>query len=280
MKIVIIVPILEPDDIFYNQIIPKLKNQTIENELVLINSGKPIESKDLYEVINIDKNNFNHANTRNIALKYPADYYLFMTQDATPYDNTLIENLLKPFEKDENIVVAYARQIPYKDAYITEVFSRNFNYPLHSFRKSKLDLADMGIKTYFSSNSCAIYKGTYFKEKEGFKKDLNTSEDMEYAARAIEDDKTIAYAAQAKVYHSHNYTFSSLLKRYYQIGLFFKNNSWIEKSIENFASTEQSGKTFVIKECNYVRKKQPLALIKFVLFTLAKYLGYKIGKHY
>ena len=66
----------------------------------------------------IDKKDFNHANTRNIALNYKADFYMFMTQDAIPYDEYLVKNLLSSFQND--IVVSYARQIPKKDADLIE----------------------------------------------------------------------------------------------------------------------------------------------------------------
>lgn len=278
MKIITFIPILNPEKYFFEDLIPKLKEQTLSTHIVVINSGDAaIESGD-FEVINIEKKDFNHANTRNIALKFDGDFYLFMTQDATPFDDKLIESLIRPF-KDEDLAVSYARQIPYKDAYVTEVFARNFNYPPNSIIKSKNDIKTLGIKTYFTSNSCSMYKAEYFKKAGGFKKDLNMSEDMEFAARAIRDDKKIAYEADAKVYHSHRYTVKSLYERYIQIGKFFGQNPWIEESIKEFGSTQKSGKKFVLEEFFYILKNRPSALIISVLFTAAKYLGYKRGKN-
>lgn len=280
MKIITIIPILNPCDNFFKSNIPILKNQNIENDIVLINSGSKIKDDINYKVIDIDKNNFNHANTRNIALEFDADYYLFMTQDAMPYDNMLMQSLLNPLEKNPNTVISYARQLPYENAHITEQFARNKNYPKKSILKSKKDIVSLGIKTYFSSNSCAMYKANYFKTSKGFKKDLNFGEDMEFTARAILNEKEVAYCAEAKVYHSHIYSISSLYCRYFYIGNFFKQNSWIQKSLENANSTEKTGVSQAIEELKFVTTNQPTAFFKSIIFILTKYIGYKAGKYF
>jgi rhamnosyltransferase len=122
MRIKIIIPILNPPQNFFEQIIPMLLSQNIQPGILLINSGSDIPNGD-YDLIEIDKKDFNHANTRNHVLEYTSDFYLFMTQDAQPYDETLIENLIKMFE-DADVVVAYAHQIPYPDADPIEIFAR------------------------------------------------------------------------------------------------------------------------------------------------------------
>ncbi|NBL00632.1 MAG: glycosyltransferase, partial [Erysipelotrichia bacterium] len=171
MKIRIMIPILNPQSSFFNKTITTLHVQAVKSSILLINSGDAIPNGN-FEVEKIDKTTFNHANTRNLVLKYEADFYLFMTQDALPYDEHLIAELLKVFE-DEEVVVSYARQIPYKGADAMEVFARTTNYPALSRIKSKEDLTQLGIKTFFSSDSCAMYRASYFKEVGGFKQGLN-----------------------------------------------------------------------------------------------------------
>lgn len=257
-----------------------LKNQTLKPEIILINSGSKIETNSDIQIINIDKNDFNHSNTRNLSLNFDADYFLFMTQDSKPLNNKLIEELIEPFLADDDIVISYARQIPYENAHITEVFARNKNYPETSNIKSKNDLETLGIKTFFCSNSCALYKASYFKEKNGFKRDLNFSEDMEFGARAIlYDNKKIAYCSKAEVYHSHIYSISSLYKRYFFIGRFFKENSWIQNSLKSSTSTEKTGSSQAIEEILFILKKKPFEVFKSIVFTITKYLAYSIGKH-
>ena len=277
MKVKILIPILNPENSFFEDILPMLFKQTLKCEVILINSGKKLDSTDKYRVINIDKRDFNHANTRNMALGFDADFYVFMTQDAKPFDEFLMQNLLKVFS-DEDVAVSYARQIPYDNAHITEKFARGRNYPDRSIVKSKYDMQELGIKTFFSSDSCAMYRGDYFREKNGFKRDLNISEDMEFAARAVLDNKKIAYCSEAKVYHSHVYKMGDLFKRYVEIGRFFKENAWIQESIKMGSSTEKTGAKQALEELKYVAKNKPSAFVKSFLFIVVKYVGYKLGR--
>ena len=212
MRIQLIIPILNPEASFFSDIVPRLQSQTLHPNILLINSGDSILTGE-YEVITINKKEFNHANTSNMAMDYEADFYLFMTQDAQPYDEKLIDKLADMFA-DPDVVVAYARQIPHEGADVIEVFARTTNYPEYSMVKSKSDLASMGIKTFFSSDSCAMYRGDYFRSIGGFTPGLNTNEDMEFAARAIMNGKKVAYMSDAKVYHSHNFTCKDIWKRY------------------------------------------------------------------
>jgi len=276
MNIKIIIPILNPPKDFFKKNIQMLKNQTIKIDIILINSGNKIPEDSSYQVINIDKKDFNHANTRNMALNFEADYYLFMTQDALPFDEYLVENLYKGFENSE-VVVSYARQLPYLSADIIEIFARDTNYPAISKLKSKDDLAILGIKTFFNSDSCSMYDVKYFKRVGGFKKDLNTNEDMEYAARAILNNKKIYYNAKAKVYHSHNFNILEVWRRYNQIGKFFKENSWISKSVALYVKTESSGIKQAMAELFFVLRNKPIYLFKSVLFSFTKFFAFKRG---
>jgi rhamnosyltransferase len=274
MKIQIIIPILNPEASFFGDIIPRLQSQTIRPNILLINSGGPISAGD-YELRNIEKKEFNHANTRNKALEYPADFYLFMTQDAQPYDEILIEKLANMFA-DPDVVVAYARQIPYEDADVIEVFARTTNYPEYSMVKSKSDLATMGIKTFFSSDSCAMYRGEYFRSVGGFTPGLNTSEDMEFAARAIMNGKKVAYAHEAKVTHSHNFTLTQVWQRYRQIGNFFAKNRWILDTIAQYSNAESTGIKQAINELKHLVHHTPASIPKSILFSLTKYIAFKL----
>ncbi|MDP3465115.1 MAG: hypothetical protein Q8R86_05030, partial [Sulfuricurvum sp.] len=271
MNIKIIIPILNPPENFFGQIIPLLLSQSIQPDILLINSGSAIPSGN-YEILNIEKKDFNHANTRNIALRYDADFYLFMTQDALSADIYLIENLLRAFD-DKNVVVTYARQIPYDTADAIEVFARTTNYPEHSTIKSKNDLATLGIKTFFSSDSCALYRRDYFHTVGGFTPGLNTNEDMEFAARAIMDGKKVAYAHEAKVYHSHNFTLLQVWQRYRQIGNFFADNRWILNTVAHYSNAESTGIRQAVKELKYLFQKAPLKIPKSIVLSLTKYIA-------
>lgn len=281
MKILIIIPTLNA-----SAHLPKLLQQLQphKDDILIIDSSSDDNTVQLAKdfgvrVHEIPRKAFNHATTRNIALNYDADFYLFMTQDAIPYDEYLIDNLLKPF-LDEDVVVAYAKQIPQDDADPIEKFARETNYPSHSMVKSKESLPTLGIKTFFCSNTCAIYRAAYFKKQGGFTEGLIMNEDMEFAARAILDDKKIAYSADAKVWHSHAYGIRDIFKRYFDIGIFFRTNMWIVEEVNRYGSTESTGIAQAKKELAYLWQNAPLSIPKSMLFSLTKYAAYKLGYHY
>lgn len=276
MKVLVVFPIINPEKSFFSEIIPLLQDQVHSTHILLINSGSNV-STGKYEVIEIDPAEFNHANTRNLALNKESDFYLFMTQDAMPYDDKLIENLLKSFN-DPDVVVSYARQIPYPEADPIERFARETNYPDRTRVKSKQDLPEHGIKTFFSSDSCALYRGDYFRSVNGFKKDLNTNEDMEFAARAILNGKKIAYCADAKVFHSHQYSFIQIWKRYTEIGRFFAQNKWILNEVSKYKKAESSGIKQALHELWYITKKSPLYLLRSLVISLTKFIAFKYGQ--
>lgn len=269
----LIIPILNPNESFLSDLLPRLHGQSLQPQILLINSGSFIPDGD-YKLVNILKKDFNHANTRNIALNYPADFYLFMTQDTLPVDSYLIENLLKTFDEPD-IVVTYARQCPYPDANAIEVYARETNYPLHSRIKSKSDLPELGIKTFFCSDSCAMYRGSYFRTVGGFAKDLNTNEDMEFAARAILCEKKIAYCAEAKVYHSHNFSMKQVWNRYRQFGKFFAQNDWILYTVAQYNKLTSTGIRQAIDELKYLLRTSPLSIPKSILLSFIKYIALK-----
>ncbi|MDP3466655.1 MAG: glycosyltransferase family 2 protein, partial [Sulfuricurvum sp.] len=169
----------------------------------------------------------------------------------------------------------YARQIPYSNADAIEIFARTTNYPEHSIVKSKKDLPAMGIKTFFSSDSCAMYRGDYFRSVGGFTLDLNTNEDMEFAARAILNGKKIAYAHEAKVYHSHNFTLLQVWQRYRQIGKFFADNHWILNAVAHYSNAESTGIRQAVNELKYLFQKAPLKIPKSIVLSLTKYIAFK-----
>lgn len=266
------------------KLLTSLKNQTIKVETNIIDSSSDDETLDIVKSYGNDftvikREDFNHATTRNSAKKYEADFYLFMTQDALPADDKLVENLIKPFV-DPDVVVSYARQIPHEDADVLEKFARETNYPPTSLVKSKTSFPSLGIKTFFASNTCAMYRASYFRTVNGFREGLIMNEDMEYAARAILNGKKVAYCAEAKVWHSHRYGLKALFRRYFDIGIFFKTNPWIREEVEKYSSTESTGIKQAKAELGYLWRKAPLALPRSLLFSITKYTAYKLGHNY
>lgn len=216
---------------------------------------------------------FNHATTRNIALDYPADYYLFLTQDAVPADAGLLPALLGPMA-DPQVALVYGRHLPPPGVRPEERFARLRHYPPVSHVRTAADLPRHGIHTFFASNVCALYRGTVFRALGGFTPGLPTNEDMEFAARAILAGHAVAYAAEARVWHGHRLSLAQLWRRYAAIGRFFAAAPWI---LEAAPALTAAGRAYMHDELRYLAVQAPAAIPRAVLAAAVKYLAYRWG---
>lgn len=223
----------------------------------------------------IDINEFDHGKTRNMASKMAnGDYILFMTDDAVPYDDKLIYNLLIAFD-DKKVAISTARQIAKDNATYTERLVRQYNYPDISYVRTLDTEKKYGIKNYFVSNVCTMYDKKIFDALLGFKENIPLNEDMLYAYKAIHNNYKIYYNNKAIVYHSHNFSFIEQFKRNYAIARSQKLN----KEIFNNLNNESEGKKlviYVLKNC--LRDKKFLSMILFFIDCVFRYLGFLLGK--
>lgn len=284
----VIIPTYKPDEIF-DKLMERLQKQTIQpTQIIVVNTrtdsdvdaekfvSKYSNIKNL-RIIHIAKEEFDHGGTRNYAAGLSqADFILFMTQDAVPCDKQLIERMIEPLQK-ENVAAAYARQIPKKGAGSIEFYTRNFNYPEEETIKSREDLERLGIKTYFCSNVCAVYRKSVYDALGGFVTKTIFNEDMIMASKIIQAGHSIAYAARAKVVHSHHYTYRQQFSRNFDLAVSQKQYKEIFEGIKS----EKEGIRLVKKTASYLKANKEAFLIPDLIMQSGfKYMGYKLGFHY
>ena len=166
-------------------------------------------------IVTIKRSEFNHGKTRDLmAKRSDGDIIIFMTQDAIPADQNAFRNLTRPLN-DQRIAVSYGRQIPRKDASPSEGLIRSFNYPETSHVYSKKDIPAHGIKTFFCSDVFSAYRKSVYEDLGGFEYPIRTNEDMLFAAKALQSGYSVAYAADARVIHSHDFSFREEYQRNY-----------------------------------------------------------------
>lgn len=245
-----------------------------------------LQNGSVVEVYHIRQEEFNHGGTRRMAASMSdADVLLFMTQDAVPADFHLTERLLEALRMDSApegdlegcIGAAYARQLPDAQCRFLERYTRSFNYGEESLIKSADDLPVMGIKTYFCSNVCAAYRRDIYVKLGGFEKCVIFNEDMIFAARLIQNGYKVAYAADAKVIHSHNYGGWQQFQRNFDLAVSQADYPEIFESVRS----EREGIRLVKKTARYLLKEgKPWLLPQLVWQSGCKYLGYRMGKNY
>lgn len=284
MKVDAVIPAYKPGHDL-RELVEKLLDQTVRlGRIIIINTDRECFDEKEYliapavEVVHITRHEFDHAGTRDMGLRMSdADYVLFMTMDAIPKDNYLVEKLLSGFRRADNIAVSYARQLPKKDCNRIEQITREFNYPAQSRVQTSDDIKELGIKAYFCSDVCAMYDTSIYRSLGGFKAPAIFNEDMVYAAGALDAGYAVSYCADALVYHSHNYTGRQYYRRNFDLGVSQANHPEI---FERF-NVKGTGMQLVRKSLAQIcRKGTPADIIRLVYYSGMKYLGFRKGKNY
>ena len=238
----LIIPTLNAGSQF-KKLLEQLAAQTLPTKKIIVDSESTDGTAKLaknfgLEVLTIQRKNFNHGATRQFALEkiLPLDVIIFLTQDVLLCDNESLAKLVKIFSEDKSVGLSYGRQLPHANATNEAKFLRAFNYPSESQLRSFDDRKIFGLKTAFASNSFAAYRVAALQSVGGFPSNVPLCEDMYVAAKMLMSNWKIYYAADAQVYHSHNYTAAQEFKRYVQIGKFHAQESWIR---ENFGDNSR-----------------------------------------
>lgn len=270
-------------------LIKRLEKQTLPvHKIIIMNTEEKYFEELFYgtrfleqykniEVHHLSSREFDHGRTRDKGISYSdADCFICMTHDALPENDRLVEELVKHLYQD-NVAAAYAKQLPNSDCDEIEKYTRQFNYPDISCIKSRKDIEKYGIKTFFCSNVCAAYRRDVYDKLGGFIKKTIFNEDMIYAAKAVMAGYGIAYAAEAQVIHSHNYSCMQQLKRNFDLGVSQADHPEVFAGI----SSTGEGVKLVLNTQKYLLQKKMYWRIPVLYSKSAfKYLGYQLGKHY
>jgi len=302
-KVNVVIPVYKPDDKLI-QIAEMLKKQTIPvQKLILMvtcrevdgelsdslgadekiaaiqnmNGDGSFEQALQIELVKISADEFDHGNTRRIGADHvtsDCDFILYMTQDAIPENYELVEKLLEHFS-DEKVAASYGRQLASDKSSLAEKFTRDFNYPDTDRVKTAEDIETIGIKAFFCSNVCAMYRLSVYKQLGGFVKKTIFNEDMIFANKILKSGYKIAYASQARVIHTHDYSGMQQYRRNFDLAVSQTLNPQAFEGI----SSESEGVKYVMAAFKYFTKNgKPWLVIPFGINCVYKLLGYRKGK--
>lgn len=283
MTFTLIVPTYQPGAM-WNVWLKELKKQTLQPDEVIIIDSSSTDStaqKSLdagYKPIIIPTHTFNHGGTRNYGVNCSkgTDIIVFLTQDAIFSSSNSLKNIINVFN-DISIAAVCGKQLPNDDANPIARHARFFNYQTSSIVKDKTNIASLGLKVAFISNSFSAYRRSIFDELDGFPNNTILAEDMYLAAKMILAGYKVAYCAEATVKHSHNYTPWQEFHRYFDTGVFHACEPWIQ---EKLGGVSGEGLRFIKSELKYLWHHAPLWIPRALLTTGCKFLGYKLGRHY
>ena len=279
MTIDIICPLYKAEKYIENLHKSLLMQKNVEiNNIKYILTASTDNTENILKELNINyekiqPTEFSHSLTREKAAKESsADIIVFITQDIIIKDKLWLYYLTKDIEEgvcDET----YSRQIA-KDNGI-EKYTREINYPEQSKIVTKNDVEKLGIKAFFSSDASSAIKREIFEKINYYDgKDLPTSEDMYITYKLIMNGYKVKYCADSVIYHSHDYGVKENYKKYYDIGKFFKQNSFLDEYNVNKAGGGMA--KYVLKRA--IQDKNWNVLLKFIPNMASRFIGMQRGK--
>lgn len=281
MKCGLVIPTLNAGKNF-EKLLEQIISQTLPIKKLIVDSqsidGTPELAKKFgFDVLQIQRKNFNHGRTRQFALEklLPLDVIIFLTQDIFLKDENTLAELVKIFETDSSVGLSYGRQLPHSNATLEAKILREFNYPAESQLRTLESKNFFGMKAAMASNSFAAYKVEILQKIGGFPSNVILCEDMYVAAKMLLSGYKTFYNAFAQVYHSHNYTAAQEFRRYFDIGVFHNRESWIR---ENFGGAGKVGKNFILEKYSALWKNNPREFFGAFFRDVMKFFGYGLGR--
>ena len=281
MKLSVIIPTLNAEKEL-PALLKALEGQTAApEEILVVDSESTDRTQEIcrasgrVRLLTVRRQDFDHGRTRDEALRQCAgDVVVFLTQDAVPADEKCLEHLIRPLG-EAGVAVSAGRQLPRTDATPMEKLVRSFNYPAEGHIRSEEDVARMGIKAFFCSDVCAAYNREIYEKLGGFDFPLKTNEDMFFAARAIRGGYRVAYAADARVVHSHNFSLGEQYRRNRIQGYEIERH----RDLLGPVSQESEGKKLVrYVGTGLLKQGRVLSFARFGMDCCARLLGSRAGK--
>lgn len=280
MKISIICPIYNGQN-YIESVHNNLINQKLEVdysfEILYALTKSSDNSEKILKKLNchytlIEPKDYSHSKTREMmASKADADIIVFISQDIKIKNNMWLQNLINPIINGE-AEASFSRQIGEDNS--IEKYTRERNYPAESRIVSKKDIEKYQIRTFFYSDaSSAVLSKVYWELNAYDGKDMPTNEDMYFAYKLINAGYRIKYCADSEVIHSHRFTYKQLFKRYYDTGIFFKQNPYFLEYKSNESGFDLAKyvftRAFEEKNIKVLLRILPDFSVRFI----AKYMG-------
>jgi rhamnosyltransferase len=252
-------------------------------EIVVVDSGSRDGSTELARsrgarVHVIPPSEFGHGRTRNLGAELAqGEILVFTSQDAFAADASWLATLVRSFGDTERVAGAYGRQLRHEDATPPERYFLDFLYGPEA-RRQRLEGDEAGFEqTLFSNVNSAIPREVW--REFPFADDLIMSEDQEWSRRVLRAGLTITYEAGAVVHHSHSYSLSAALRRFFDSGA-SAERSYIDGA-QSKTALWKAGARYAQGELGWLWTTGQRRWIPYTaVYELAKFAGLQLGRRH
>ena len=303
IKATVFIPVYNGENDHLEETLTALYNQKTDFEwnVLIIDSGSSDNSvkiirkfHDKYNNLTlkeIDKSEYSHGGTRQLAAEISdGEYMVYLSQDAVPYNQNWLTEMLKPFEISEKIVAVLARQKPRDYCFpamkydINAVFNeQGIEDAVTVWTRTISEQIGTYTKESFYSDVCSAAPRLFLVNEIGYKP-VKYSEDYEYGKDIIDAGYYKAYNGRAIVEHSNDVFLKDYKKRIFDETYNVRLNSGAPESrISLWYVTRQSLKATlkdlpkILKDKDYSFKKKLYWSVVNSLFHFEKWRGIRLA---
>ena len=255
-----------------------------EVEVVVVDSGSQDGSAQRAAALGarvhcIPASEFHHGRTRNLGAKLArGDTLVFTSQDAHAAHDSWLARLTAPLRVADNVAGVYGRQLPHDHATPPERYFLDFLYGPRSRVQDLEPGNELSFEvTLFSNANSAIPRRVW--KRFPFAEDIVMSEDQEWSRRVLRAGLTITYEAEAVVHHSHSYSLSAALQRFFDSGA-SAERSYVDGSVSKTALWK-AGAQYARGELGWLWTTGQRRWIPYTaVYELAKFAGLQLGRRH
>lgn len=242
------------------------------------------------KLLEIPKEEYSHGGTRQMAAEMAeGEFMVYLSQDAVPFNENWMTEMLSPFSINPNIVGVVAKQKPRQTCFpamkydIQAVFNeQGTDDAITLWTRNNPDLVGKYTKESFYSDVCSAAPRQFLLKQIGYRS-VKYSEDYEYGKDILDAGYIKAYTSKGVVEHSNDVLLSEYRARIFDESYNVRLNSGNTHSVSLKSVISQTLKASwrdglkIIQDADYSWKRKCYWLVINPLFHFEKWMGIRLA---